>query len=306
MPEKRPEDNVGSQGQTSPSNPPQRHQGEQSVVSGMVSVNEVDLRNLQNRVEEAEKFMQRFQKLKEFNSQNLTAGELKNGGFESGRPPAKISEHLRGSTANVFTRPSLDALQMMDFKPESNMIVTAEELAAITAKLEGLGVPTERSAPICWAVARYCANTSTSPYTDPKGVFEFPGGAITRDAVFAVIREVTTLRAFCRAFAPITWNQMLFAKSPPENWQAKGYTYETRYAAFDVFDFVQNPAAIQPLEGLLRIPTVEEKIAHATNKRLALDRNRRNARFSSTDSLVTGGMYGKDIKTNFNGSNNSD
>nr|WPF45149.1 coat protein [Garlic common latent virus] len=270
------------------------------------SVNDVDLRQMENRVQEAKRFLERFNKLKKFQADNMTAGEIKNGGFETGRPKLNIAANLRGDTSNVFTRPSMDALIALDFKAESLAVATAEDLAAITAKFEQLGVPTERLAPLCWSIARYCADTSSSYVADPKGTFEYPGGAITRDAVYAVIKEVTTLRAFCRAFAPVVWNEMLITKRPPAGWQTKGYTASTKYAAFDTFDYVLNSACVQPLEGIIRVPTDEETIAHMTNKRITIDRNRRNGRFSSTNSLVTGGMFGKDIKTNFNGSNNAD
>lgn len=270
------------------------------------SVNDVDLRQMENRVQEAKRFLERFNKLKRFQADNMTAGEIKNGGFETGRPKLNIAANLRGDTSNVFTRPSMDALIALDFKAESLAIATAEDLAAITAKFEQLGVPAERLAPLCWSIARYCADTSSSFVADPKGIFEYPGGAITRDAVYAVIKEVTTLRAFCRAFAPVIWNEMLITKRPPAGWHAKGYTASTKYAAFDTFDYVLNPACVQPLEGIIRVPTEEETIAHMTNKRIAIDRNRSNSRFSSTNSLVTGGMFGKDIKTDFHGSNNAD
>nr|AHI46544.1 coat protein [Garlic common latent virus] len=270
------------------------------------SVNDVDLRQMENRVQEAKRFLERFNKLKKFQADNMTAGEIKNGGFETGRPKLNIAANLRGDTSNVFTRPSMDALIALDFKAESLAVATAEDLAAITAKFEQLGVPTERLAPLCWSIARYCADTSSSYVADPKGTFESPGGAITRVAVYAVIKEVTTLRAFCRAFAPVVWNEILTTKRPPAGWHPKGYTASTKYAACDTFDYVLNSACVQPLEGIIRVPIDEETIAHMTNKRISIDRNRRNGRFSSTNSLVTGGMFGKDIKTNFNGSNNAD
>nr|QQX32738.1 coat protein [Butterbur mosaic virus] len=280
--------------------------GDKEIQKRHTGVNDVDFSELQNSAAESQKLMDRFSKLKDVNMSNLSAGGVKNGGFETGRPAPKILDALKGDTSNAFTRPSLDALQMLNIKPESNRMATAEEIAAISAKLEGMGLPPEHTAPLFWAVARYCADTSSSPYSDPKGSFEFPGGAMTRDAVFAIIRDHTTLRQFCRSFAPITWNQMLFNKSPPEGWQRLGYDETTKFAAFDVFDFVTNKAAIQPLEGLLRMPTKEEHIAHETQKRISLDANRRNARFANNSSLVTGGMFGKDVQTKFNGSNNSD
>nr|AHI46537.1 coat protein [Garlic common latent virus] len=269
-------------------------------------VKDVDLRQMVHWVQQAKRFLELFNKLQKFQADDMTAGEIQNGVFETGRSKLNIARNLLRDTSNVFTRPCKDPLIALDFKAESFAVATAEDLAAITAKFEQLGGPTERLAPLCWSIARYCADTSSSYVADPKGTFEYPGGAITRDAVYAVIQEVTTLRAFCRAFAPVVWNEMLITKRPPAGWQTKGYTASTKYAAFDPFDYVLNSACVQPLEGIIRVPTDEETIAHMTNKRITIDRNRRNGRFSSTNSLVTGGMFGKDIKTNFNGSNNAD
>lgn len=279
--------------------------GKAGEGSSQNPVNEIDLNQLENEVAEAGKYLQRFSKLKDFKAQNLTAGTVVNGGFETGRPPLKVADNLRGDTTNAFTRPNLDALMGLRIKPESGRIMTAEELAAISAKLEGLGLPPEETAPLFWSIGRYCADASSSPYLDPKGSYEFSGGAITRDTVIAVIRDHTTLRAFCRAYAPITWNMMLITKTPPANWQSMGYPAEAKFAAFDVFEFVMNPAAIQPLEGLLRVPTSDERLASETHKRLAIDANRRNGRFSSFNSKVTGGLYGHDLATDFTGSNST-
>nr|QYF50200.1 MAG: coat protein [Xinjiang betaflexivirus 2] len=282
-----------------------REKGKGGEGSSANTVNEVDLRELENEVTESKAYLKRFNDLKTFKSGNLSAGSVVNGGFETARPPLKVSEALRGDSTNAFTRPTIDALIGLRIKSESGRIMTAEELATISAKLEGLGLPPEETAPLFWSIARYCADASSSPYLDPKGSYEFSGGAITRDAVIAVIRDHTTLRAFCRAYAPITWNMMLVTKTPPANWQSMGYPTEAKYAAFDVFEFVMNPAAIQPLEGLLRTPTSDERLASETQKRLAIDGGRRNARFSSFNSKVTGGLYGRDLETDFTGSNST-
>ncbi|QVY19182.1 coat protein [Clivia carlavirus A] len=276
--------------------------GGQGTSGGTVkgTVNEVDLNAIEDANEFDRKLWERYMKLVRHNVAHLSSGEIKNGGFETGRPPMKVIDALKGDPSNAFTRPSLDALQAMQLRPESNSMMTAEELAAISAKMEGLGLPKTKVAPFFWSVARYCADASSSPYADPKGVFEFEGGALTRDAVFAVIKDHCTVRNFCRYYAPVVWNQMLFTKTPPADWQKKNYTEETKYAAFDFFDYVMNPAAIKPLEGLIRKPTPAEIIAHETNKNIAITAGKKNRGFASTSAVVHKGRFEKDPEVNFN------
>lgn len=269
-------------------------------------VNDVDLRTLENLSAENEKYRSRFEQLVEFQKKNLTSSEVKNMGFESGRPPAKLSDKLKGDKADMFTRPSLDALYALNLKVESVAIATAEDFAKISAKIQGMGWPAEEMAPLFWRIARQCVDNSSSQYLDPNGTFEVQGCTLTKDAVLAIIKDQVTLRAFCRAFAPVMWNQMISNKMPPQNWQKKGYTENTKYAAFDTFDYVLNQAAIQPLEGLIRVPTPEEHLAANVNRRLAINGSRRNSRYASYNSEITGGLNGRDVVTDFSTANSTD
>ncbi|QYF50251.1 MAG: coat protein [Xinjiang sediment betaflexivirus 1] len=262
-------------------------------------VNAVDLNQLEDEGITDVKLLDRFKKLREASAKHLSSGSVVNGGWETGRPPAKVSDQLKGDATNIFTRPSIDALFSRGRRSECSKLATAEEMAKIATKLEGLGVPPEGLTKVLWDVAVYCTGVGSSPYSDPKGVIEFDDAVITRDAVFAVIKEFSTLRKVCRLYAPITWQYMKVTQQPPPDWFAKGFADETKYAAFDFFDAVENTAAVQPLEGILIRPTPEERIANETHKRMALNRNSGNKRFANYSAEITGGMFGCDSKLNW-------
>ncbi|AIZ76623.1 coat protein [Elderberry carlavirus B] len=238
----------------------------------------------------------RLDALKAFMLKDMKSKQYTNVGIEIGRPKLQPMDILKPDTSNIFTRPSVDLLLEKGWRAESIAVATGEQLTQIAAKLQALGVPPEEVAIVMWDIVMYCASTSSSQSMDPTGVVEFNGGAITRDSVVATIREYSTLRKVCRAYAPVVWQYMCVTGQPPANWQAMGFSNNTKYAAFDFFDYVKNPACIKPLEGLIRLPTKEEEIAHATHKQIALDRNARNNRFANTSTEITGGKFGCDFK----------
>nr|WAK97817.1 CP [Garlic latent virus] len=241
----------------------------------------------------------RFNKLKYKCLSELSSVHVTNCGWESGRPKAQLAGSLKGDASNIFTRLSMDALLVRNYAPESNNLATAEELAKISAKVQAIGAPEECLAEVFGDICMYCASAGSSPNVNPKGTISVGGKVVTRDMVVAVIKEDTTLRQFCRCYAPLLWNYMLLNEQPPANWDAKGFTENTKNAAFDELDAVTNNAAIQPLEGLIRAPTDAERIAFATHKKLALAKNSQNSRYANTSVEVTGGFFGCFPKHNF-------
>lgn len=256
------------------------------------SVNDIDFSEVESYVAQAARMFTRFKKLQAIAEKNMTANELKNGGFETGRPRARIADHMKGDSASAFTSPSFDYMQSMKLQSESIAVATAEIIARITAKWINMGMPTVDTMWTCIALARYCADVGSSPYMNPSGSLEFPsGGAMTRDTAVSIIREFCSLRAFCRMYARCVWAQMLITEIPPAGWQAKGYPKEARYAAFDTFDYVTNNSTVAPLDGVLREPTAVELNAHATHKALAINKSRRNSRYANYSYEVTSGKH---------------
>lgn len=227
-----------------------------------------------------------------------------NAGFETGRPPLRPTAAMRTDPANVYSRPTTDFLWKIKPQFVSNNMATAEDMAGIKAKLEGMGVPTESVTAVLMQLAIECAHTSSSSYQNPAGVFTWAGGAIMKDDVLGVVQELAGLRRFCRLYAAITWNYMHIHKTPPSDWAAMGFTFNTRYAAFDCFDYVENGATIKPQGGIVPRPTAAEYVAYNTYKRIALDRSNNNASYANLNTEVTGGRMGPEIERNFNNANN--
>nr|QTG11324.1 coat protein [Cowpea mild mottle virus] len=243
----------------------------------------------------------RLDDLRAFLRKTQSASEITNPGFELGRPALKESTFNSDKHTHIYGKWSIDQLSRIVPKKISNNMATAEEMAKVQITLEGLGVPTEHVAEVLLQVAIYCKDVSSSSFMDSSGTFDWKGGSILSDSVIAALRkDDNTLRRVCRLYAPITWNFMLTHKAPPSDWAAMGFKYSDRVAAFDCFEYVENPAAIQPAEGLIRKPTPSEKIAHNTYKRLALDRSNRNELYANLNTEVTGGTLGPEISRNFN------
>nr|AGZ15215.1 coat protein [Cowpea mild mottle virus] len=243
----------------------------------------------------------RLDDLRAFLRKTQSASEITNPGFELGRPALKESTFNSDKHTHIYGKWSIDQLSRIVPKKISNNMATAEEMAKVQITLEGLGVPTEHVAEVL------CKSPFTVKMLAPLALWiqvallTGKGGSILSDSVIAALRkDDNTLRRVCRLYAPITWNFMLTHKAPPSDWAAMGFKYSDRFAAFDCFEYVENPAAIQPAEGLIRKPTPSEKIAHNTYKRLALDRSNRNELYSNLNTEVTGGTLGPEISRNFN------
>nr|QDY98353.1 coat protein [Potato virus M] len=247
----------------------------------------------------------RLDSLREFLRERRGAIRVTNPGLETGRPRLQLAENMRPDPTNPYNRPSIEALSRIKPIAVSNNMATSEDMMRIYVNLEGLGVPTEHVQQVVIQAVLFCKDASSSVFLDPRGSFEWPRGAITADAVLAVLKkDAETLRRVCRLYAPVTWNHMLTHNAPPADWAAMGFQYEDRFAAFDCFDYVENTAAVQPLEGLIRRPTPREKIAHNTHKDIALRAANRNQVFSSLNAEVTGGMNGPELTRDYGKSNN--
>lgn len=259
-----------------------------------------------SEVAEEGKMEQRIEKLLDKLRAERSSTRITNASFERGRPKLTPTEDMRFDPANLYSRFSIDQLYAIKPRAVSNNMATTEDMARIFAAIEGAGVPTEQVSTVIVKAVIYCKSTSSSQFLDPTGTFEYRGGAIMADSVLAIMkRDANTLRRVCRLYAPIVWNHMLLHNDPPSDWQAMGFQHGERFAAFDFFDYVENQAAIQPTEGLIRRPTPAEKIAHATHKRIALDAANRNAHLMSVETEITGGVLGPEIVRNFKNSSNS-
>nr|QQG34563.1 CP [Stevia carlavirus 1] len=253
---------------------------------------------------EDQRILDRLQALTDLLRRERSAIQVTNASFETGRPPLQPTEDMRGDITNMYNLPSTDLLWSIKPKKVSNNMASSEEMVRIQVALEGLGVPTEEVTGIIIQMCVYCANTSSSEFQDPQGTFEWRGGAIMIDDVIGTVAKLTKLRRVCRLYAPVTWNYMHIHRCPPADWAAMGFKDETKYAAFDCFDYVQNPAAVQPLGGVTPKPTPAEHVAYQTYKQMALDKAGAERTYANVDASITGGRHGPEIIRNHNNANN--
>lgn len=248
---------------------------------------------------------QRLASLREYLRKRRSAVIVTNAGLETGRPKLQVPDDMLPDPTNPYNRPTLEALCQIKPKPVSNNMATSEDMMRIFNDLEGLGVPSEHVQQVLIQAVIYCKDASSSVYLDPRGTFEWPQGAIAADSVIAVLKkDAETLRRVCRLYAPVTWAYMLAHNAPPSDWAAMGFHYNDRFAAFDCFDYVENPAAVQPAEGLVRRPTPREKLAHSTHKDIALRAANRNQAFGNFSAEITGGKDGPELVRDYSKSSN--
>nr|UZP17225.1 coat protein [Daphne virus X] len=203
------------------------------------------------------------------------------------------STESSNSASDPTTPPSLKDLQALQYTTTTTAVATPSEIQAICEVWKtSLKVPAEKVPLACWDLARAFADTGASSKSELSG--DTPAlPNLPRKQLAQAIKMHCTIRQFCMYFANIVWNILVSTGVPPANWQRLSYKEETKFAAFDFFDGVGNPAALMPKEGLIREPSALEIAAHATGKQVALHRdNARKGKFMTNAVEVTHGTTG--------------
>ena len=171
--------------------------------------------------------------------------------------------------------PSLADLKKLQYTTVTSAVATPDQIKAI-AKIwvDTLGLKSDQVAMAAWDVARAYADIQASRFSELEGPCPVAPDVPRASLVQAMRLSQVTPRQFCMYFAKVVWNILLSTNTPPALWQKLGYTDETKFAAFDFFDGVSNPAALDPVDGLIREPTELERAAHNTAKYVALYRTR--------------------------------
>nr|BAE07087.1 coat protein [Potato virus X] len=193
------------------------------------------------------------------------------------------------TASGLLTIPDGDFFSTARVIVASNAVATNEDLSKIETIWKDMKVPTNTMAQAAWDLVRHCADVGSSAQTEMIDTGPYSNG-ISRARLAAAIKEVCTLRQFCMKYAPVVWNWMLTNNSPPANWQAQGFKPEHKFAAFDFFNGVTNPAAIMPKEGLIRPPSEAEMNAAQTAAFVKITKARAQSNdFASLDAAVTRG-----------------
>nr|AHA59480.1 coat protein [Cherry twisted leaf associated virus] len=176
--------------------------------------------------------------------------------------------------------------------PTTLNVATDDTVKAIAADwVEHLKVPEAETFNCIFDIVWYCYHNSSSDKT------KFVGRAkcnVELEDLAGTIRSYCSLRSFCSKYAPIIWNYGISNDIPPANWQKRKVVEEAKFASFDFFEAVTSAAALQPVEGLLRNPTVKEMTAGASLKEISLMRDEiRRGTSSTLMTEVTGGRTGQ-------------
>nr|UKS50967.1 coat protein [Strawberry mild yellow edge virus] len=194
-------------------------------------------------------------------------------------PNANVANQV-GDPFRVLTPEELAA----PIAAASNKVATREQIIQIVADLNALGFVGDPALGL-FDLAFHCYDIGSSPSAQPVGASPF---GCSRMQVAAVVRNHCTLRQLCMFYAPSVWNKAVKDNRPPGNWANLQFTPETKFAAFDFFDGVLNPASQQV--ALWRQPTPQEIYASATHKDVATYRaaSKAHDRISNSTLLTKG------------------
>nr|BAX03482.1 Coat protein [Plantago asiatica mosaic virus] len=185
--------------------------------------------------------------------------------------------------------PTADVLAAMTFQVSSPAVPTASELATISAGLTTLGIPAEDLLSHALAVVNACFDSGSSAFGTLSG--SGPIATISLAQIAGVIKVTTTLRKFCRYYAKIIWNARLARNLPPAGFARAHIKFEHRWAGFDFFDGLLNPAALEPQGGLTRTPTPDEVTANETARSMGLfEAQAQRSNLASTATQLTRGQ----------------
>nr|ADT91614.1 coat protein [Apricot latent virus] len=205
------------------------------------------------------------------------------------RAPRRATSTLGG------TRRRLDSvgLKSIIYEPQAGVVATDAKMRAIGRALIEMGIREDQLTEVGVYLARHCADVGASDKSTLLGTF--PGSDITLEEVGTRIKQTDgcTLRQYCAYYAKHVWNLMLQTQKPPANWVGKEFKFETRYAAFDFFFGVESSAALEPADGLIRLPTQAERVANNTSKEIQMYRIRSMEGTQAVNfGEVTGGKIG--------------
>jgi len=193
------------------------------------------------------------------------------------------------SSLAALLPPFTEASYEREFDVKVNGIASKAELTAVAETwATRLNVPKENSAVLAQEIAIHCYHNGSSEQTDFNLKSSQVAG-LNLEAAVGVIKEILTLRQFAAYYATFVWNWGLKNEIPPANWVAKGYTDETKYAAFDTFNYVGSPLGLRITP--TRKPTNNEYMAASLNAREKIIQSRGKGMVTNSPMFSDGTTY---------------
>nr|QWT83725.1 capsid protein [Potato aucuba mosaic virus] len=185
-----------------------------------------------------------------------------------------LSAPKRFSASDVRSSPSLTDLDEIAYEVRTTSIASPAEIEAVCQLwIKNTEIPADKVALIAIDMARAYADVGASR----KAVLlDAPALAptVARSRLAQLMAGAgISPRQFCSYYAKIVWNLMLHKNEPPANWAKIGFKEDYKFAAFDFFDAVDSPAALEPSQWV-RHPTDKERAAHGVVKWASLSRER--------------------------------
>lgn len=122
-------------------------------------------------------------------------------------------------------------------------------------------------------MARACYDNGSSPFTKYPGLYEINGKSFRLSDLAAIIRRHTTMRRFAGYWAKTIYSLAILQNEPPAKWMKKGYSANTKYAAFDFFAALGSNTTPPPKEIPEIKPSDAEIAANLTAKQIQLARS---------------------------------
>nr|WCJ13308.1 putative coat protein [Lolium latent virus] len=193
------------------------------------------------------------------------------------------------SNLAALLQPFTEASYEREFDVKVNGIASKAELTAVAETWASrLNVPKENSAILAQEIAIHCYHNGSSEQTDFNLKSSQVAG-LNLEAAVGIIKEILTLRQFAAYYATFVWNWGLKNEIPPANWVAKGYTDETKYAAFDTFNYVGSTLGLRITP--TRKPTHNEYMAASLNAREKIIQSRGKGMVTNSPMFSDGTTY---------------
>lgn len=181
------------------------------------------------------------------------------------RAMADAAPGARQPAADPFALPTTEELDaVLELEYESNNVATRAQRTIIdAATTRRLNNPAHRKQ-LYLAFAFLCADLGSATQT----VYPGTNHGVEYQTLAGIIKgSGATIRQFAGYYAKVVYVTLKNRDRPPANWSRKGFTFATRFAAFDFFPAITARSALDPATPVN--PTPEELRSHSANAAMA-------------------------------------
>lgn len=188
--------------------------------------------------------------------------------------PQDITTTEASNTPKAFQAPtSIQSAKIAYSRADPDDLITYDQLQAIDSDWK-LVIPDDDNRRASYTLlARAAYDNGTSPFTIYKGTYVIDGKEFKLSDLAAVVRTYATMRQYGRYWAKTIYSLAIHDQEPPSKWMKQGFSFNTRYAAFDFFDGLSSNHTPPPKGIPERHPSDAEIAANLTARQIALARS---------------------------------